>query len=66
MLADSYRDRLRGMSTAEEWADLCHTAAVGRSAFAHRLSVRGDDAAAAASALDAFVAGECTCGSGEG
>ena len=57
MMAAQYRDRLRGMSTAEEWADLCFTAGVGRSALAHRLSVRAKDAAAAASALDAFVAG---------
>jgi acyl transferase domain-containing protein/acyl carrier protein len=56
-LAQAYRDRLAGLSRPD-WADLCHTAAAGRAAFAHRVSVRAADAGAARAALDAFLAGQ--------
>ena len=54
-LAEGYLDRLQPAS-AVDWPDLCHTAAVGRAQFGHRLSVRGADAAAGRAALEAFLA----------
>jgi acyl transferase domain-containing protein/aryl carrier-like protein len=56
VLAERYLERLQPPSV--DWPDLCHTAAVGRAQFAHRLSVRGADAPAARAALEAFLAGQ--------
>ncbi len=56
VLAERYVERLR--SPALDWADLCHTAAVGRAQFGHRLSVRARDSAEGCAALEAFVAGQ--------
>ena len=55
-LAERYSDRLQEASSVTAWSDLCHSAAVGRGQFGHRLSVRGDSAAAAGAALAAYLA----------
>ncbi|HEY4974435.1 MAG TPA: type I polyketide synthase, partial [Steroidobacteraceae bacterium] len=62
VLAERYRDRLASVSSAREWRDVCHTAAVGRSGFAHRLSVRSADAAGIQAGLSAFLADESPVG----
>jgi len=53
--ASAYATRLDG---AVDWADVCHTAAVGRTAFAQQLTVRGSDAGELRAGLDAFLASE--------
>ncbi|HZX68933.1 MAG TPA: acyltransferase domain-containing protein, partial [Candidatus Elarobacter sp.] len=54
-LAQRYAARLEAQPA--QWADLCHTANVGRAPFAHQLSVRGADAAALRTGLASFLAG---------
>jgi len=54
-LAGGYAARLDAQP--ECWADLCHTANVGRAPFAHRLSVRAADADALRAGLGAYLAG---------
>ncbi|WP_136684464.1 type I polyketide synthase [Falsirhodobacter xinxiangensis] len=55
-LAARYRDRLAGLD-AQDFADLCHSAARRRSQHEYRLVVVAADAEAAAAALDDFVEG---------
>jgi acyl transferase domain-containing protein/acyl carrier protein len=55
-MAGRYRDYLRAHPTVTA-ADLCGTAATGRSQFPHRLSAVADSAAAFAASLDGFVQG---------
>ncbi|MBV9654052.1 MAG: acyltransferase domain-containing protein, partial [Acetobacteraceae bacterium] len=59
VMAERWRARLgaAGETESGDWAALCHTAGVGRAAFAHRLSVRGADAAAGLAGLGAYLAG---------
>ena len=45
-------------NSAESWPDRCHTARVGRTAFAHRLALVAESAAEAGAQLTAWVAGE--------
>ena len=61
VLAERYVERL-SPGPADDWRDLCHTAAVGRVAFPHRLSVRGADPAAIRLGLTAFLAGQPNAG----
>ncbi|WP_324787954.1 type I polyketide synthase [Streptomyces sp. H51] len=55
-LARRYRDRLRAADDAL-LADLCHTAATGRSHFRHRLAAVGATREEVAARLDAFLDG---------
>ncbi len=56
-LAKSYRARLEGCSD-DEFANICHTAATGRTHFAYRLAVAGANAADAIRRLDRYQSGE--------
>ncbi len=55
-LAESYVQFLR--QTAERFNDICFTAAVGRTSFAHRLALRARDSQAAAAMLEQWLNGE--------
>ena len=57
VLAERYVDQLR---SPVDWADLCHTASVGRAQFGYRLSVRAANAVAGRAGLEAFLAGEAS------
>ncbi len=58
-LAERYRDVLATApsETPRMLADICYTATVGRSHFAHRVSVSGDTAAAMVAGLSAWLQG---------
>jgi acyl transferase domain-containing protein/aryl carrier-like protein len=60
-LAARYTARLRG-AAADEWPSICHTAALGRSHFQHRLAMVASSPAEAALLLEAFVAGGAPAG----
>ncbi len=55
-LAQRYAQHLEG--TADELADICHTANLGRSHFAHRLAITGASTAAMRERLLQFATGE--------
>jgi acyl carrier protein len=59
-LATRYVEFLRG--PREAWADICHTAAIGRTAFPHRLALSAASAADAATELAKFIRGETSAG----
>lgn len=58
-LAIAYEQRLKD-AEATQTADICQTAAVGRSRFHHRAAISGRDSAELRAGLDALAAGQAT------
>ncbi len=59
-LADRYRQHLAG--TRESFADICHTAGIGRAQFPHRIAVVATSTTEALDRLDSWRAGRATGG----
>jgi len=65
-LASRYRDGLKDSASGHAFADVCHTAAVGRAQLGRRLAVVAESSMRAAAALDAWLSGDASAAATSG